>query len=686
MDSLRKLQDAIIADDKGAIKEVPLSGIFSDVISDDLYGTLEFATNKKYGDFMDPDELLVDAVDQTLERGDDILQLVGLAIKNGATPNMYVTVNYETNEGFQDITVLHIIVYAWRRYLDMPTDYRNLMKVVALLCAAGADVMLPVTNPTVLIERKRKENRNASAAEIMSSVGKPKSVLAYIMSEGKKEEVDLEVEEDEEEEASYLSDVLLRYIAIFTAFRTTLGDVKDVAREDYFVASSLHLKVYISEAEVADMTVIAERIGLFLDNPYSLTGFEGDQKLLECVGIHANRCAKKLLDSNTITIEGAKAAFFEAIRSFNGTGAKLIVEFGLFITYNMVSVIIFLARLKTHEQLQLSAEFQTGILLMLVERGTTLDREQLGELSSFSETSFNAVMDEQDVPYWRRACSAPGAKLRSDVRELARELNIDPDMDRKGMCEALTSLSEGGQVAAKSRTARKTRADVGNSLTRTEGLHCENEKLLAREISDYSRLDLHVIRDSGNGKNYCFESVDYPKILRSGVNVYTDNPISETDLQSMQAKYNTLTALGLPLESTGITEALKKLGRNTGGSADYELWVRARRDHFLNLISSAPVGIDQDLFIKSERNGGLTIQEMEAIIDTVGDTDEVKLSPMNNREHALRDFALTFMEYLDDAQDADDPIAAVEGLFDRLKEAISLVVNVEEEEPVATEA
>ena len=665
MESLRRLQDAIIAEDSQALKNAPLSGILEDSISDDLYGTLEFATSKERGGLMNADEMLIDAVDQTLERGDDILQIVGLAIKNGATPNAYVTVNFENSQGFEEITVIHIIVYAWRRYIETSVDYKNLLNVVGLLCAAGADVMLPVTDPKVLLERKRKENINVSAVDVMERVGKPKSVLSFILEEGKKQsDDDEEVSEGEEDEAVFLSDVLLRYIAVFTAFRNTLGDVKDIVRNNTFIARSINLKVFITPTEAEEMTDLAERIGLFLDNPYGLTGMEGDQKLLECVAVFANRCAKKLLESKTITVDGAMDAFYQAVRSFNGVAAKMIVEYGLFIRYNTVSNLIYFAKLKSIERLQLSAEFLTGILIMLVEHGSTLDREQLGELSTFSEASFNEIMDVQNTPYWRRACSAPGPELRSDVRQLARELNVDPGMDRDGLCEIFKKLSARKNV--------KSSAPPGAE-------ECENVNILTRDISDYSDLDLTVIRDSNN-KKYCFEAIDYPRIIRSGINAYTNNPITETSLEGMKAKYNTLMALGLPLESTGIAAAMEKLKRNDGGSADYELWVRARRDHFLNIIASPGIEISKEVFLGSERQGALTIEEMQDVINDVGQENRIQLSPMNNREHAFRDFAMTFMEYLDEEQQAEDPKAAVESLFARLKMAIDAIT-----EPVSEE-
>jgi hypothetical protein len=109
--------------------------------------------------------------------------------------------------------------------------------------------------------------------------------------------------------------------------------------------------------------------------------------------------------------------------------------------------------------------------------------------------------------------------------------------------------------------------------------------------------------------------------------------------------------------------------RSNRGAEDYELWVRARRDHFLKIVDSSRIDLDSGLFANEESEGGISIAGLEEILNNVAGRDDLRLSPTNNREHALRTFALTFMEMLDEAQqipnvEASD--AAVRDLIDAL--------------------
>ena len=182
MQGLVELQEIIRRGDAEEVAQFRLNRVIPDEISDDLYGTLVLATSKDFqGNILSPDELLTEAVEDTISRGSDIFQLVGLALKNGASPNGYVTINYYDENGKQRTTILHILAYAWRAYLERGDlqDPSDLLMLVAILSAAGADVKLPVTDPEILLQRRRNFKKSASAAGVMEEVGEPRSVLGY---------------------------------------------------------------------------------------------------------------------------------------------------------------------------------------------------------------------------------------------------------------------------------------------------------------------------------------------------------------------------------------------------------------------------------------------------------------------------------------------------------------------------
>jgi hypothetical protein len=122
--------------------------------------------------------------------------------------------------------------------------------------------------------------------------------------------------------------------------------------------------------------------------------------------------------------------------------------------------------------------------------------------------------------------------------------------------------------------------------------------------------------------------------------------LSVADLNEIKSKLDTLIELDLPFETEGIKIAFQKVKGQSDPQA-YEIWVRSQRDRFLRLASQKEVGIDTSLFTEEVENGGLSITEMQKAINETCMRGDLILSPVNDREHALRSFALTFMEHID---------------------------------------
>jgi hypothetical protein len=522
----------------------------------------------------------------------------------------------------------------------------------------------------------------------MWEAGVPKSVLAYI---AESKESTFDAEEDGQrvgsDQSYYMSDMTLKHIAVFTAFRDTLGDVPDVARDDFFTAGDLRLTVPITEQDHDEITALAVTIGEFLDDVNHISGNEGDLKLAYCMNIHAHKCAKLLLDSGKISEGGAEEAYLQAVDSYNYTGVRMMVEYGFRPRYNHLDRIMFAAANKDAENLPVSTQIMTGILVMLGEFGLSFDHKQLGFIGSVSQKTFKKLAELENIPYWKRSCEAPHGYVRSDLRALARELDLDPEMDKESLCTELARLAEGdeeelGIVSQKLQTTKRradetTLGDLASERRSSKSIPSKpimNEGQLTRASNTYSKLDLHCIRDRSDGEIYCFEAIDYPTILERKVNPNTKTKLTRADMESISAKYRTLTSLGLSLESMGIEKAIAKLRRGTSRE-DYELWVRARRDKFLYMISEPEIGIDKELFKNSSDEGGFEISEMENLIRDVCQRDDIFLSPVGDREHAVRSFALTFVEHLDaakaSASDGDE--TEIEDLFIRLEDGVSLL-------------
>lgn len=648
--SLNELQEIVLAGDKVAGQNFVIEKVLPDIISDEIYGTLAFATNtrkelEKYS-VLNPNELLIEGVEETIERDWEFFQIAGLALKNGASSNLYVTV--PTDQG---LSVLHIIVYAYKLFLERGEDYASLVAIVCLLCSAGSDVRLPVTDRDILLQRMR-ERETVSLAEVIDRVGPTKSVMGWLSEQPRTPLAKV----NDWEPTVYLEDLLLKHIAVYTVFRKSLADVKNAIQEPIFTSDSLGMVVQMTKKDYASVSALSKEIGEVLDEPSHIGIIESASKLSSLLNVHANRCAKSILEGRKISEEPFTAlemeeAFLEAVDAYNPEGANMIMDYGFVPKYNHVDRIMFLAATKYFEELYLSSEILNGILVSMAKRGICFDREQLIFLSTFSEKTYQEINEIEGIPYWKRLCSAIGDWVRSDVKALARELDLDPEMSRAQLCEEFGKINllteEGGALVFK-----RLRWDKKVSRLRTMGgdtediilndksdpFSCVNYEHLTRDALTYAEIDLHHVVER-DGQIYCFETIDYPKLIETGVNPYTGNPISTFQLEKMTAKYNTLKKLRLPMESRGIDVALKMLKEGTS-RGDYEMYVRKNRDRFLDLIFEE--GFEKELFTQD-----LSVQEMEELINYVFEKNYISLSPVGNREHALRSFAMLYMEEYD---------------------------------------
>uniref|UniRef100_A0A6C0CI88 Uncharacterized protein n=1 Tax=viral metagenome TaxID=1070528 RepID=A0A6C0CI88_9ZZZZ len=724
MTSLQDLQSIIERGDKKSADKFKFGEVLEEEDENDVFGTLSFASDplraKEKTTILNVDELLIEGVEESR------FGIVALALRHKANPNLYVTVNttntLEEPETEADISIMHIIAYAWRIYLERDGNLELMLAIVSLLCAAGSNVLLPVVERDELLKRRRKmalRPAAVSSIDVLETIGEPRTVQAYIYDtentgdRGILGQPNQSAYEDFprglfEENAYYSNDVTLKYIAIFTSFRDALGEVKFITRTGTFTAGDLRITVPMSDEDHDAAADLAIMIGEGLDDISHIPNLKDiedtDLKLETLMYVHANTCGKLLLVEGLVSSKGMELAFEEAIRSYNYRGVRLLLENGFRSRYNHVDRIIFEAAQKHSEELPVSTKILNGILIVMSELGCSFDHEQLGAVGTFSESTFLRLTNLEAVPYWKRSCSAPNGFVRSDLRALARELDLDPELDKASLCEEFGRIAETDMVTldvvsrrlqtTKRRAYETSVADLVTEESDVQGVGdkgppargksstrnpprvelptkpIKNVAQLTRDPSTYSRLDLHCVEDRSSGFTYCFEAIDYPTVLRTKVNKYTGNRLTTAEIEAIRGKYLTLIKLELPLESSGIETAIAKLKGKTSKD-DYELWVRARRDRFLRIITD-------DLFVNEPEDGGLEIEQMETLINDVVERDDIVLTPSNNREYALRTFALTFLEYVDvirsmpDEEDRDIELA---DLFGRLMDGTSIFLR-----------
>jgi len=688
-------------------------------INQDIFYTLIKATKHR---IVDPNELLVTGANYTIEEGPNFLKHVGLAIREGASPNIYVSVEDPNGRD----TVLHILYYIWtilpKDSVDIQEIYEtveiddkgqevsttvsdveaysileeridNAMALVAMLAVAGSDITMPVSDPEVLLERRRSQDSKASQVVAFRDAALTNGGI-----------LDRKFEYDEEEERTIcVENCNLRYtrapVEELIGNNEDYPELVDLFMETYFYyrKNRLTLDKLLPEDEVVVNIIVnldlADSLGVIqktiveeVDSPtYAADGtlvteiveIEKVQErpfpeLEDFIDVHAKKSVEKILKMGNavnphygiLTVQEAEDDFLRAIDVYNVPVAIALLRTGLKPRYESINRIILRARSKFDEGLPASSAALNRILVEMIERGVGIDEEQLRLVGYFSPSTHDELRRLLKVPFWKRTCSAPGDIIRPDLQKLARELNLPPDMNKQGICEEFEKMDKadpklletiahklqekrfdvanttiGDVVDSNSGTKTKTR-----SRTRADQAVCVNANLLSRKEYDYADGDLLMVDEGAN--TYCFEARDYANLIEPEIpiNPFTGNKLPESTVGEIQGRLRALERNNLPLDSQGISEAIRQF-KEPSAKDKYDEFVRSRVEEFFDLGET--YNISRDVYLLSPEEGGLANEEMEAIVRELVDDQGIRFN-VDSRQASIRSTAMTVMEKVDD--------------------------------------
>jgi hypothetical protein len=670
-----KLEQAKKANDEGAQQKIyseasniAIDGVIPDVLDNDVFYTL--MKSCKDG-LIGADDLLVEAVERTIINGSEYIQFVGLALRLGATPNLYVTTTDDSNS----MTVLHIAYYAWEyapsneeelsKYyenvvvnVELELDYitDRLSEIYAVLCVAGADFRLPVTNAAILLERKR------NAADDKDSVVQTD---AFKCSDGELESVSSLIDKHETDRSQKVLDTA----EFYTYNRKKLDDYvfSDVHKYALEIINLLDIAEFVTRYEVE----ILDGENIYLEERVV-------PDLMTCIEQHSNKCVDVILNMRNPNLENqgiinyaeAKEAFMESVNFYNIPTAISLIRAGVVPSYNDLTRIILLSRDKKDEGFPASCAALNRILVETANRGISLDDVQLKEVGMISQSTFAAIKAIQDIPYWRRTCEVPGGFVRPDLKRLARELNIPADGDKASICTELHRLDQADAedltktaLNLQEKKLRDKSRSIGTVIAQQKGtaeIHkgpvCVNGSYLSKPEYEYADGDLVELIDGDDV--YCFEAKDFPALLepeehgKTICNPHTGRPLNEAEIEEIRGKMRALERMGLPLESKGISHGIKQL--KTIYTHDHvNEYVEAKVLEFFELAGEH--GINVDFFRASPEEGGIPNESLEAIAQTYFNDSEIRFMIMNRTE-CMRDFCSMFMDEIDSIREMQPSI------------------------------
>lgn len=659
-DVLIDLQETIMHSSKSEcethnINEDIVDSLMKYKLTNELYITIRAGVKKG---LFNLDHLLLSSCEVSLMEDDDWIQIVYLAISNGANVNMYVDVGEDVN--------YHILYY-----LDQ-------------LCLSN------IENREESTEQEVPDEFIAGQEMIKNTIC---SMLIMYGSNPKMEVTDIQRSERES-----MSEVQLLLKnpdgsnSILTAIKNNYKEFSnEYGRITYKLFRLLHKKKKKSLGDVVTRKLLskyyATYIGILLDSPEILAQMEmlDDIDTVEkCIALVSNRCVEesiKLVIDNSKLRKGGnvfkseedkeivKNLFYSAILTYNVDIIEFMLSLGIEPSYLVLEeMLLLMYRMK--DSSPLSTAIHGSMLVKMVNHGYGLDTYQLKYLSTVSINIHKRVKELYDIPYWKKACRVKTNKPNKYLKILAKKLGFDPSSSKKELCKGMSYIAsmsiEEVLSLHQEEMEMKVNASVLDLATiikrkkkgkdRYRISDCVNKEALKRPMSEYSKHEIiHIVDD---GKLYCFSIEDFKDLIKSGYNPYTKNEFKETTINDMIAKLDAYNILGVPTTSDSIREGLKLLNEKDS-TENYDYLAKERVSKFLDIMKDQ--NINPEYFVYD-----LNIQDLQNILYNIQDEENVFILDKDNKTHALRLFSIIMIEefkYMDNER-IEDVITLVKNYID----------------------
>lgn len=587
---------------------------------------------------LDPTRFLAKAAMFAVDVSDIYVRYVGLALRYGADPNVYVKANYPANGKLIELPI-HLGKYIWdltpRSMEDslekdlitfgeidentsiegaearLLTKQRSSLAVLSMMAIKGMMSDAKVTNSKLL--------RTMGIDPILFRTGRPEfflSLYGSLMNDG--------------------------------PFGAAFAD-----EIKHYESRKGTLNLVYGRDPDNDLLLLNYAIYLDLPEILTLTDVYGDtENLRQLVYYQDNESLKfiiprmKKLDLIGKTGAGQKTLellmFDWCIAYYNHTALKEILNQGVEVDLNTRSQTIGTSKLLC-ETYPLQCEILNSFLITYVKYGYGLSVPQMNELS-FSPNTVSAIRNEYSQPQWKNMCRIVNGDLNPELEVLGRKIGIPIGSNKEQICTTLEALSNGNPSTVKAASSEINRnrlevlstntADVisgrrtlieprtlpsissngeintdmsiSSSTNPPEGASiagpiCSNQDALGRQIEDYPESDRVAYSDGEN--TWCFTVDQFRALITTGINPWVINkddtigaPIPESIIDDMSDKLTRLESRGLVENPTSMSEGIDQVFRTNmaESQAIYEKESNKRLQDFL--IFSEKMGIPRERF------------------------------------------------------------------------------------------
>lgn len=266
-------------------------------------------------------------------------------------------------------------------------------------------------------------------------------------------------------------------------------------------------------------------------------------------------------------------------------GYEMLLNNGLIPDYTMINLI--LIRLKHYREVNLIMPFVQvkEILLSSVKSGVEMDIYQLQMLKSIDPASAKQIEDAYKKPMWRKICSLsdnedivtegsephPDQSRIEDFNRLVFSLNLDPKKSHKELCKELHNLAITDPNKLRNATMlkhdNKIRTNTGSIIEYIDSNNgpqtvCSNRSLLETPPEEYN--DVEIVMDrSENNSTWCYTAPMYNDLLKTKINPYTGQPLTEDIYEKIRERERILRRLKItPSNIMTISQGIDNLKVN----------------------------------------------------------------------------------------------------------------------------
>lgn len=501
----RELKKMVLGSRRDPLTGVELDALLQGEPSPELI--LHLLTALKTGR-LPPDRLLIKSIDNA--RGEANLLPIALALREGASPNLYVNVD--------GLGTTHIVGYTY--YKLYPLVSSSLPGT-----AESSDTMIIVIN----------------AIMIMLKAMGTKTVLPIFDRKGGGIKTETELEENQSV-GQWLDEQ--GYPTIHTIIETDFNKVDP----------SFMLKIgsLLDQPDLVDLNSVSMQ-ELVRDHSTNILStdpkFTGDTDLKTI-------CTNRLLEL--------------AMKYLNLTAFEIFLDHGITPNYVFVNKLL-LSMQKYHQARDgLSYAQIREMLEAAIIRGVQLDQEQYSLLQSIDQEISADLIKKYQKPYWQKTCKVADSQPSDELKLLAFSLNIDPTSSKDDICQSLSTLSKADPKALKDAAIRRQMTRISADLTSIEDFVvrpdlqkylCRNRSLSEHNPYDYSDIDIAYYKDEG-GAVWCFTSDQFDGLKENKTNPYTNERLPDKFMIDVTLQRNMVKRLGITTTDTKTySEAIDDLSR-----------------------------------------------------------------------------------------------------------------------------